>query len=409
MSRFVVGAFVSITLHGVLFLWLNKNQKRLDESISVQTPIEIVIAEDVQKDLVQAQESKSQNKDHKERLRHTPTKNYRSKVLGVKANAKTTYSKARVKNKDREPSRQASDQTLSPPPLKVKTKSNILGFTNKGDILEKAKGSHLDLKLPNHWGGGVKNKSTNPGTQQTSLQDTQHQHSLIPKTWKRRRNGTYIVNKPGFEITVKEDGSVTFKDDPDFTVKIALPTLKSIKKDLKDWFKNPEKYRKNFESNEKLFTFIEDDFQLLFKGPAAASIIPILAGGFNPDTFIMRQLGEDPFLAARLKFMKETRHIRFKMATDTRKNKRRNARFHAKRRLKQLWDNKTLSAQYRRAMLFELWDESNETPDGLFIKKSIVGFVNKELPKHSNHAFTFEEINRYNKTRQSTTRFAPYL
>jgi hypothetical protein len=57
--------------------------------------------------------------------------------------------------------------------------------------------------------------------------------------------------------------------------------------------------------------FMEGDLDSLAIGVP----IPVvgIAGSFNPDTAILRRLGEDPFLAERLKFMKETRAIRFKM------------------------------------------------------------------------------------------------
>ena len=372
---------------------LSKRQHHPSNSITSPTPIEIVFEEDKQNSApsTQAIVTQAQNQN----------KNYKRKQL-----EKKRFNKSRKVNKSSRRSLKRTEKTskksLSISPSigdleRNKNAQTALSMRSKEITKAREGDSPLDLNLPANW----TNKITTTDAVTSNLDTTS-----IPKSWKKLSDGSYTVNKPGFIITVKEDGSVQFKDAPDIALRIAYPSPKALKIALKEWFKKPKKYAKKY-TPKKLRQFTADDFDSLVVG--APIPIPILVGAFNPDTAIIRLLGEDPFIAARLKFMKETREIRFKMATESKQHNKSNARFQAKQRLQAVWNDNTLSAKRRRSILFELWDESNESEGGIFIKDSIVGFINKTIPRHSRHAFTPEEIRLANRSRQSSMRFDPYL
>ena len=177
-----------------------------------ETPIEILIDKDSPKTAKDS--SRATNTSFPETQKHLSPKPKTKQT--VSNTSRPGRRKKRTSTKD---TKSSSRDVDSVHPNKATKTSSILGFQNKAQTSRGVKGSGLKLDLPSDW--------TVTNTKQSSPTG-QPLPSSIPKTWIRRRNGTYKIEKPGFEITVKQDGSVTFKDDPDFAVKIALPSSKAI-------------------------------------------------------------------------------------------------------------------------------------------------------------------------------------
>lgn len=128
-----------------------------------------------------------------------------------------------------------------------------------------------------------------------------------------------------------------------------------------------------------------------------------------PDIVIMRAMGEDPHLAAKLKLVNSTRPMRFKMAALSKMRDKKRALRNIRPQLMTIWQDTSQSIQERKTTLFELWDECIEKDGGLLLRQSIIGFIQSKIPKHSPHAYTPREISKLNTIRTSKMRFEPYV
>jgi hypothetical protein len=180
----------------------------------------------------------------------------------------------------------------------------------------------------------------------------------VAKKWKKR-----VYKGSGWEARVGKDGLVTFKD--------------------------------------KYFSFLGvKDFKITFS--------------FDITDMVMRALGQDPYAAAKLEYMKKTRSWRLQLRKKWRARIERQHLIKLDRRLLKMWTRKNLTFTKKRAILFKLWSEYLE-PDGSkrstnaqIGRKIIIRFIRKYLPKGSPNAYTEKEIEKIADERAGLNPFIPY-
>jgi hypothetical protein len=141
--------------------------------------------------------------------------------------------------------------------------------------------------------------------------------------------------------------------------------------------------------------------------------LPMIVGKMNFDDWLMHKKGIDPYAAAKLKWLDQTRDERVAIGRAHRKEVLAHAPEYMQQNLVWLWAQVKDPAK-RRLALFELWDECAETGDDDLVKAGaaarayVLGFVRTHLPAGSPDAFTVGELARLNAHRQSRAPFAPY-
>ena len=134
---------------------------------------------------------------------------------------------------------------------------------------------------------------------------------------------------------------------------------------------------------------------------------------FDVTDAVMRAKGQDPYAAAKVRFLDETRSWRRKLR---RAWYRRQGRAFLQRLPKMLAGimASKLSDADKRRLLFELWDECLETGStelaamGRIARSRILEFARRHFPARSKRAYTKEELERFNRIRTSKARFDPY-
>jgi hypothetical protein len=128
---------------------------------------------------------------------------------------------------------------------------------------------------------------------------------------------------------------------------------------------------------------------------------------------VMRQAGMEPYAARKLAFMDRTRDERMQIALANRSDNLRAALRRTPRELERLWREPGDPAGKRR-LLFQLWDECAESgpPQVLAtaraVRGTIVGFIQRRLPRGSRHGYRPAELAAFNRARTSRERFEPY-
>ncbi len=135
---------------------------------------------------------------------------------------------------------------------------------------------------------------------------------------------------------------------------------------------------------------------------------------FDITDMIMRAIGNDPYAYEKLKLLDETREARAEMARADRGVRLHDALARLPRDLGRIWAYTAWSEAERRRILFRLWDEVAEDGDdellhaGAQVRATIAAFIRRNLPAEGPSAYTAEELERLNGTRQSRARFDPY-
>jgi len=119
---------------------------------------------------------------------------------------------------------------------------------------------------------------------------------------------------------------------------------------------------------------------------------------------VMRALGEDPYLAEKLRIMDATRSERAVMAGREAKRLMAVATQGVSARLRRVWRQEAMPVAKRRELLFLLWDECGDTPSGRNVRDAIVHFISAEDIR-----FTSEEVSRFNRRRTQSVSFSPGL
>ena len=164
--------------------------------------------------------------------------------------------------------------------------------------------------------------------------------------------------------------------------------------------------------------FVEPGFVARIDGNGDVEITDRPTGDLND--VLIRMSGHDPYSYAKRKFLDSTRAQRQRLASAARRTWSREALLRLPAQLAGIWGDARLTAQARRRLLFELWDEcrepSNKIDDAAdqdvinsgTARVTIIGFIRKTLPPGSTDAFTDIELRRMNEIRASRQTFTPY-
>ena len=209
-------------------------------------------------------------------------------------------------------------------------------------------------------------------------------------------NGTFEADDLMFTAAIGSDGRVKIEDKPNFHVELALPSAAAIAGSVLDWYADP------YNESQKDQRAVETGTVTFFKG------------GFDLTDWAMRRIGDDPYLRRKALFLDRTRDERAQIAAVDQSERLRDAVATLRAYLGDIWAYDGWSAERRRALLFELWDECAETgaeqvvSAGDQARATVIGFVRRTLPAGTDDAYGEEEIERLNAGRMSKRAFAPY-
>jgi hypothetical protein len=134
---------------------------------------------------------------------------------------------------------------------------------------------------------------------------------------------------------------------------------------------------------------------------------------FDVTDGLMRSKGIDPYSSYKLKVLDETREERAAIGQRYRSKVLAHSQQFMAQNVQQLWAT-TPDPAARKQGLFELWDDCAETGSEELVagaaaaRTYLIGFIRTKLPPGSTHAFTADEIARFNKQRKSRAWFTPY-
>jgi hypothetical protein len=137
----------------------------------------------------------------------------------------------------------------------------------------------------------------------------------------------------------------------------------------------------------------------------SASLLEV-RGTFDLTEEIMRMLGQDPYALDKARFLSATFEFRIKLAIEARKIDLKQALDHLPARLDQLWSDSRYSARERRRILYELWSEMDQSPEGERAARMIVDFIRRRLPCGSPDTYSGAELQGFAK-RKGERRFGP--
>ncbi|MCB9628067.1 MAG: hypothetical protein H6725_11885 [Sandaracinaceae bacterium] len=139
--------------------------------------------------------------------------------------------------------------------------------------------------------------------------------------------------------------------------------------------------------------------------PSSAAV----AFGFDLTDGAYRRRGQDPYQAERAWFMSQTEELREELQLAARERERASMARRVAGRAQRIWDTEERSEEARRRRIFALWDDCAEgDADGDAARRSLLGWVRRQLPAGSERAFTPAELAALNASRQSAQAFAPY-
>ncbi len=149
--------------------------------------------------------------------------------------------------------------------------------------------------------------------------------------------------------------------------------------------------------------------------PGRENESPSIAGTWAIDLndWILSAAGDDPYSYEKRKFLEATREERLVMARAACGERLSSSLVELPQRLDKIWKSRRSVAE-KRAILFDLWDDCAEDGPkevlryGELARLTILDFIQKHLPEGSEEAYTELEIDRMNRRRASSRRFAPY-
>ena len=139
-----------------------------------------------------------------------------------------------------------------------------------------------------------------------------------------------------------------------------------------------------------------------------ASLVVVTANGTMDLTDeIMRALGQDPYRAEKARFLAATFEVRMKLAVAAHREDMRKSLDRLPDALAELWGDSRYTARERRRVLFELWRETDDIPEGVRAANTIERFIQRQLPCGSPDAYTPAELQAYQRNEPGRA-FLPY-
>ena len=123
-----------------------------------------------------------------------------------------------------------------------------------------------------------------------------------------------------------------------------------------------------------------------------------VSGGFDLTDEIMRALGKDPYALDKARFLSATFEFRMKLAIAQRKRQLGKALDELPQDLDNLWADARYSPRERRRILYELWYETDRTPEGDRAAKMIDAFIRRRLPCDGADGYTPGELDAFRKS-----------
>jgi hypothetical protein len=224
-----------------------------------------------------------------------------------------------------------------------------------------------------------------------------------------RSGDGFVYQSPRFEARVARDGVVLFKDKH-LSAALSLPFLgfldrasrprgPTLESTLRDYFDKrrrpapepvpePAPLPRRIEQNEICPPGSSCHWQSL---PVAIDV----HGSFDLTDEIMRGLGQDPYAQEKARFLSATFEFRIRMAIEARKADLKKAFEQLPSRLDELWGDERYSPRERRRILYELWYETDRTPEGERAATIIRDFIRRRISCGSPDAYTGAELDAF--------------
>ena len=142
-------------------------------------------------------------------------------------------------------------------------------------------------------------------------------------------------------------------------------------------------------------------------GFAGLFIVAAVNGTMDLTDEIMRALGQDPYRAEKARFLAATFEVRMKLAVEAHREDMRKSLDRLPDALADLWRDSRYSARERRRVLFEIWRETDGTPEGARAESIIERFIQRQLPCGSPDAYPPSEFQAHQSSLPGRA-FSPY-
>jgi hypothetical protein len=139
-----------------------------------------------------------------------------------------------------------------------------------------------------------------------------------------------------------------------------------------------------------------------------------LYGRFEPDVWLERKAGEDPYASRKLAWLDKTRDERARIGMENRKEDLARAPEYMQLNVAWAWQKTEHDPEARKHALFELWDDCAESGDDALVEAGrqarayLIGFIRDHLGADQPGAFTADDLARLNARRRSQAAFEPY-
>jgi hypothetical protein len=236
----------------------------------------------------------------------------------------------------------------------------------------------------------------------------------------RRSGDGYVHESPTFEAHVARDGVVTFKDKRTSVAGLFFPigALKNLPRPKGPTLEST--IRGHFDKRRRIPVPPETepapvpnqiDWEAVCRRGSNCDMRPDptllqVRGNFDLTDEIMRAYGQDPYARDKARFLSATFEFRMKLATEARKEDMKAALDHLPERLGELWADTRYSARERRRILYELWLETDATPQGERAARVIIDFVRGHLPCGAADGYSAQELAGF-RTGHPERRFPP--
>ncbi len=233
----------------------------------------------------------------------------------------------------------------------------------------------------------------------------------------RRSGDGYVYDTPNFEARVARDGVVTFKDRKIGFGGLGLPwkplpypsgpTLEST---LRDHFDKRRRAPPPPAAEPPPLPNTIDWNAVCSRG-SACNVQPDptlvqVQGKLDLTDELMRAHGQDPYAWQKARFLSATFDFRTKLATEARKEDMKSSLIELPEQLEALWADRRYSPRERRRILYELWLETDQTPQGEKAAGMIGLFIRRRLPCSSPDAYTADELAAFDRAHPGR-HFAP--
>lgn len=132
------------------------------------------------------------------------------------------------------------------------------------------------------------------------------------------------------------------------------------------------------------------------------------SGTFDMTEAIMGASGQDPLRAEREYFMRQTEEVRARLEAAHARAQMAQANTRLPGRLEGIWGAVRRSEAARRARIFAVWDEMADDETGREARAIVLRWIRERIPFGTDHAYTEDELRRFNAARESREPFAPY-